>query len=298
MPRGYDIYTRLLARYLPEYIPGHPSIIVQDEPGGGGLRASQLIYSVVEKDGTKIANLRASNMLDSILNVRGGEIDPTRFEWLGNMASDTDLCTFSKTSDVTSFDDLRNKQVTIGASATGSPGYSFANAMNVVLHTQMKIILGYKGAGDRLIALQQGELQGNCGMNVTTVMNLAPQMLEDGELVPIMQSGLHPNLLMPNVPLTQSFAQTDRERMILTSIYSQMEIARVFAAPPGTPKDRVAILRQAIMQSMKDPSLVKDAKTMKLDLDPMSGEDAAKIVAEMANLTPDLKADVRKALGE
>jgi tripartite-type tricarboxylate transporter receptor subunit TctC len=162
----------------------------------------------------------------------------------------------------------------------------------------MKIILGYKGAGDRLIALQQGELQGNCGMNVTTVMNLAPQMLADGELVPIMQSGLHPHPLMPNVPLTQSFGQTDRERVILTSIYSQQEIARVFAAPPGTPKDRVAILRQAIMDSMKDPLLVKDAKSMKLDLDPMSGEDAAKIVSEMANLTPDLKADVRKALGE
>ncbi len=294
---GYDTYTRLLARYIPKYIPGGPSIIVQDEPGGGGLRASQQIYAVAEKDGTKIGNLRASNMLDSILNVRGGEIDPTKFQWLGNMASDTDLCTFSKTAGVTSFDDLKKKQVTIGASGTGSQGYSFPNAMNVVLHTQMKIIAGYKGTGDRIIAVQQGELQGNCGMNASTVTSLYPQMLADGELIPIMQSGLHPYSSLPNVPLTQSFATNDQQKQILNSIYSQMDIARVFAAPPGTPKERVDILRNAFMQAMNDPALIDEAKKMKLDLDPASGEDVAKIVAQMANLTPELKAEVRKALG-
>jgi len=295
---GYDIYTRLLARHLPKYIPGKPTIIVQNEPGAGGLRASQLIYSVLAKDGTKIANLRATNMLDSILNIRGGEIDPTKFEWLGNMASDTDVCSFSRESGVKSLEDLKVKPITIGASAKGSQGFSFANAMNVVLHTQMKIIIGYKGAADRLLAMQQGELQGNCGMNITTILNLAPQLLENGDLIIIVQSGMHPHPLLPKVPLTQSFGATERERAILTTIYSQMEIARVFAAPPGTPKDRVRILREAIMKSMQDPSLVDEAKRLKLDLDPMSGEEAARIVSEMAGLTHDLKADVRNALGE
>lgn len=294
---GYDTYTRLLGRYIQKYIPGAPSIVVQDEPGGGGLRASQEIYAVVEKDGTKIGNLRASNMLNSILNVRGGEIDPNKFEWLGNMASDTDLCTFSRNSGVKSFDDLKNKEVTIGASGTGSQGYSFPHAMNDVLHTQMKIIPGYKGTGDRILAVQQGELQGNCGMNASTVTSLYPQLLAQGELVPIMQSGLQPYSALPNVPLTQSFATTEDQKRILVSIFSQMEIARVFAAPPGTPKDRVEILRKAFMQAMSDPALAEEAKKMKLDLDPMTGEDVAKVVAQMANLTPELKTAVRKALG-
>jgi tripartite-type tricarboxylate transporter receptor subunit TctC len=294
---GYDTYTRLLGRYIQKYIPGAPSIVVQDEPGGGGLRASQEIYAVVEKDGTKIGNLRASNMLDSILNVRGGEIDPNKFEWLGNMASDTDLCTFSRDSGVKSFDDLKNKEVTIGASGTGSQGYSFPHAINDVLHTQMKIIPGYKGTGDRILAVQQGELQGNCGMNASTVTSLYPQLLAQGEIVPIMQSGLQPYSALPNVPLTQSFATTEEQKRILVSIFSQMDIARVFAAPPGTPKDRVEILRKAFMQAMSDPALVEEAKKMKLDLDPMTGENVAKVVGQMANLTPELKAAVRKALG-
>jgi tripartite-type tricarboxylate transporter receptor subunit TctC len=294
---GYDTYTRLLARYLQKYIPGAPSIVIQDEPGGGGLRASQEIYSVVEKDGTKIGNLRSSNMLDSILNIRGGEIDPNKFEWLGNMASDTDLCSFWHTSGVTSFNDLKTKQVLIGASGTGSQGYSFPSAINSVLHTQMKIIPGYKGTGDRIIALQQGELQGNCGMNSSTVTALFPQYLADGELVPIMQSGLRPYSAFPNLPLTQSFATTDAQRRVLTSIFTQMDIARIYAAPPGTPKDRTDILRQAFMQAMNDAGLVADAKTAKLDLNPMSGEDVAKIVHDMSDLTPDLKAEARTAIG-
>lgn len=294
---GYDTYTRFLARYIQKYIAGAPNIVIQDEPGGGGLRAAQEIYSVVEKDGTKIGNLRASNMLDAILNVRGGEIDPNKYVWIGNMASDTDLCTFAKTAGVRSFDDLKTKQVLIGASGTGSQGYSFPNAMNVVLHTQMKIIPGYKGTADRILAVQQGELQGNCGMNASTVTSLYPQLLADGTLVPIMQSGLRPYSALPNVPLTQSFATTEEQKRILVSIYSQMDIARVFAAPPGTPADRVEILRNAFLQAMNDPALIAEAKKLHLDIDPISGDDVAKIVAQMADLSAELKAQVRAALG-
>ena len=295
---GYDTYTRLLARYIQKYIPGAPTIVVQDEPGGGGLRAAQDIYSVVEKDGTKIGNLRASNMLDSILGIRGGEIDPNKYEWIGNMTSDTDVCSFWYTAGVHSFEDLKTKQVLVGASGTGSQGYTFPNAINYVLHTQMKIITGYKGTADRILAMQQGELQGACGMNASTITSLYPQLIAEGKLIPVMQSGLHPYPALPNVPLTQSFATTDTQRRILVTIFSQMDIARVFAAPPGTPKDRVEILRKAFMQALSDPGLIDQAKKMKLDLNPMSGEDVAKVVAEMSDLSPELKAEVRAAIGD
>jgi tripartite-type tricarboxylate transporter receptor subunit TctC len=295
---GYDTYTRLLARYIGKYIPGNPSTVVQDEPGAGGLRAAQQIYAVVPKDGLTVGNLRASNMLDSILKIRGNEINPSKYAWIGNMTSDTDLCTFWHTAGVHSFKDLQDKEIIVGASGSGSQGYSFPHAIDSVLHTKMKIVPGYKGTGDRVVALQQGELQGNCGMNASTVTSLYPQMLANKQLVPIMQSGLRPYSALPDVPLTQSFATDDHQKKILVTIFSQMDIARVFAAPPGMPADRVAMLRTAFMAAVRDPGLLADAKKQRLDMNPISGEEVTKIVATMSNVSDQLRADVRSALGE
>lgn len=294
---GYDTYTRLLARHLQKHIPGAPTVVVQDEPGGGGLRAAQDIYAVAPKDGTKIGNFRASNMLDAILGIRGKQIDPNKYEWIGNMTTDTDVCSFWKTAGVHSFADLKKKQVLVGGSGPSSQGYIFPTAIDHVLHTKMKVILGYKGTADRIVAMEQGELQGACGMNGSTITSLYPKEIASGKLIPIMQSGLHPYPALPKVPLTQSFATTPSQKHILVTVFSQMEIARFFAAPPGTPKDRVAILRKAFMQTMHDPALIADAKKMRLALHPMSGEEVAKIIARMSDLSPKLKAQVRAAIG-
>lgn len=294
---GYDSYSRLLARYIGKYLPGHPTVVVQNMPGGGGLRAAQNVYSIAPKDGTTIGNLRASNMLDSILDIRGGDIDPTKFEWLGNMASDTDVCSFWKDSGVKSFDDLKNREVLLGGSGKGAQNYSFPSAINHVLGTKMKIILGYKGMGDRIIALQHGEIQGNCGMNASSLTSLQSQLLANGQLVPIMQSGMHPYPALSHVPMTQSFSMTDNQRKILDTIFSQMDIARTFAAPPGTPEERVDLLRTAFMVAMSDPALIEEAKRQKLDLNPMSGTDLAKVIADMAGIPPELKKEVRAAIG-
>jgi tripartite-type tricarboxylate transporter receptor subunit TctC len=295
---GYDSYVRLLGRHIARHIPGTPNIVVQNEPGGGGLRVAQIIYAIADKDGTKVGNLRASNMLDSIVGIRGAEIDPRKYEWIGNMASDTDMCSFWHTAGVRTFEDLRTKEVIVGASGKGAQNYSFPNAMNKYLGTKMKIIVGYKGAADRVLALERGELQGNCGINASTLNSGWPQLVEEGKLIPVVQSGLKPYSAYPNVPITQTFAKTDEERHILVAIFSQMEIARTFAAPPGTPGDRVAILRTAFMAALNDPALVAEAQKLRLDLDPSSGEDVAKVIVEMSNLSADLKQKVRDAIGE
>ena len=180
----------------------------------------------------------------------------------------------------------------------GAQNYSFPNAINHILHTRMKIILGYKDMADRILAAERGELQGNCGINSSSMVSEHPDLLANGKIIPIVQSGLHPYSALPDVPLTQSFATTDEQKRILVTLFSQMEIARVFAAPPGTPKDRVGILRKAFMQAMNDPKLIDEAKAMTLDINPMSGENVAKVVAEMSNLPPELKAQVRAAIGE
>jgi tripartite-type tricarboxylate transporter receptor subunit TctC len=295
---GYDTYSRLLAQYLPKHIPGKPTVVVQNMPGGGGLRVAQQVYSVIEKDGTKIGNIRASNVLDSILNIRGGDIDPTKYAWIGDMASDTDICSFWHTSGVKSIEDLKNKEILIGGSGKGGQNYSFPMSINSILGTKMKIILGYKGMADRILALERGELQGNCGMNASSLMALHPDLIANGKLVPVLQSGLTAHPSFKNVPLTQSFATDERQKRLLTTIYAQMDIARTFAFPPGTPKDRVEIMRKAFMAALADPGLIADAERQKLDLNARSGEEVAKIVADMADISEDMKKDARAALGE
>lgn len=294
---GYDTYSRLLARHYPKYIPGAPTIVVQNQPGGGGLRAAQQTFTA-PPDGLRIGNLRASNLLDAILGIRGAEINPTAYEWIGNMASDTDLCSYWHTAGVKTFEDLKAKEVLVGGSGKGAQNYSFPSAINSVLGTKMKIIIGYKGMGDRILALERGELQGNCGINSSSMMALHPQLIAEGKIVPIMQSGLRPYSAFPNVPLTQSFAKTDREKKILVTIFSQMDIARIFAAPPKTPADRMKILREGFMKAMTDPELIAEAKKQRLDLDAMDHAEVAKIVADMANIPDDLKKEVRDAIGE
>jgi tripartite-type tricarboxylate transporter receptor subunit TctC len=215
---GFDAYVRLLARHMAKFIPGSPSVVVQNEPGAGGLRAEQIMYSVAPADGTEIGNFRASNILESILGIRGGQVDPTRFEWIGNMTTDSDLCSFWRTSGVHSFADLKNRQVLVGATGAGSGGYSVPHAINELLHTRMKIIPGYKGMGDRILAMERGEIEGGCGMNGSTLASTYSSLLSQGKLVPILQIALRPYPSLVVVPLVQSFAESEDQRRTLTII--------------------------------------------------------------------------------
>lgn len=294
---GFDAYTRLLAPYMRKHLPGAPTTIVQNMPGGGGLRLAQFLYRVADKDGTKIGNVRAGNALDAILNIRGGDMDPTRFEWVGNMAGDPDVCVFWHASGVKTLEDLRLREVIVGATGKGGQNYSFPSAMNYALGTKMKIILGYKGLGDRILAMERGEIDGGCGINAST-LSLHESLISQGKLIPVVQAGRKPFVTLRNVPLTQSYARTDRERNILHAVFGLTEIGRTYALPPGTPKDRVALIRAAFLQSTSDPELIAEGAKLKLEIDPMPGEDVQAFISKMANLTPQLKKEVLVALGE
>ncbi len=294
---GYDTYSRVLGHHMGKFIPGHPAIIIQNMPGGGGLRSAQYAYAAAPKDGTVLGNIRASNMLNSILGIRGQTIDPTKYEWIGSMAGDTDVCSFSPAAGVKTFDDLLKKQVLVGASGKGAQAYSFPNAINRVLGTKMKIILGYKGAGDRILAVERGELQGNCGINGSTLSSSYGQLLKQGKLIPVIQSGVEPYPTLKDVPLTQSFAKTEEQRDVLEAIFSQMAIARTYAFPPGTPADRVQTVRTAFDAAMKDAGMLAEAKKVKIDISPYSGDQTAKLMAKLAAMKPSVKAQAKAAIG-
>lgn len=295
---GYDTYTRLLGRHLSKHLPGKPDVTVLNMPGGGGLKSVQYLYKVARKDGTEFANVRASNALDSSLGIRGDDMDFRNFAWIGSMASDTDVCSFWHTSGVTSFDDLMKREVTVAATGKSAQAFMFPNTINNVLGTKMKIVLGYKGTGDRVLAMEQGEIAGSCGINGSTLLSRITTHVNDRKLVPVIQSGLKPHPKLKHVPLTQSFAKTDEQRDVLDAIFSQMEIARPYAAPPGTPAEAVKLLRSAFDSAMKDDALLKEAKKLKLEISPTDGAGSAAIIGKLYNMAPNIKKKAREAIGQ
>jgi tripartite-type tricarboxylate transporter receptor subunit TctC len=294
---GYDTYTRLLAPYIQKYIPGKPTMVVQNMPGAGGLRVMQYMYAVAEKDGTKIGNVRATNALDSILNLRGGDIDPNRFQWVGNMDGDSLVCDFSDKSGIRSVDDLRKRETIVGSTGKGGDNYSMPNTMNYVLGTKMKIVLGYQGTADRVLATQRGELDGLCGINASS-LSTHEDLIKSGKLITIVQAGNKPFLTIPDVPMAQKYARNDRELKILEAVFSTTAIGRTYALPPGTPKEQVNIIRTAFMKANRDPGIIEQATKMRIEIDPMSGEDLQKYISGMANLSGDMKKEVITSLGE
>lgn len=294
---GYDTYSRVLGRHVDKHLPGKPTVVIQNMPGGGGLRAAQFGYKAAPKDGTVLVNIRASNMLDSILGIRGTDIDPTKYVWVGSMAADTDVCSFWHTAGVKSYDDFFKKEVLIGASGKGAQAYSFPNAMNRVLGTKFKIILGYKGAADRILALERGELQGNCGINGSTIVSSWGQMLQQGKLIPVVQSGVAPYPALKDVPLTQSFAKTQEQKDILEAIFSQMAIARLYALAPGTAQEPAKVVRAGFDASMQDAGMLADAKKSKIDISPFLADDTARLMAKLVGMSAEVKAKAKAAIG-
>jgi tripartite-type tricarboxylate transporter receptor subunit TctC len=294
---GYDAYTRLLGRHMSRIIPSKPKITVLNMPGGGGLKSVRYTYLVAKKDGTEFANIRASNALDSILGIRGKEFDFLKFVWVGSMASDTDVCSFWHTTGITSFNDILTKPTSVAATGKGAQAFTFPNAINNVLGTKMKIILGYKGTGARVLAIEQGEVMGSCGINGSTLMSRLTHLIKDKKLIPVVQSGLKPHPALKHVPLTQSFAKTPEQREILTAIFSQMAIARPYAAPPGTPAKAAKILRTAFDKAMKDAKLLKEAKRLRMEISPTDSAGTQAIIVKLSAMPGGLKKKVRKAVG-
>jgi tripartite-type tricarboxylate transporter receptor subunit TctC len=293
---GYDTYGRLLGRHIAGQIPGKPSTLVLNMPGAGGLKSVQYVYTVANRNGTEIANIRASNMLDAVLGIRGKEIDPAKFNWIGSMAADTDVCLFTKASGIRTFKDMLTKETTVGGTGKGAQAFSFPNSINHVLGTRMKIILGYKGTGDRVLAMERGELSGSCGINGSTFIAVLGRQFKEGSLIPVVQSGLAPNSRLKDVPLTLSYAKGE-QRDVLEGVFSQMQIARPYAGPPEMAADKLAILRKAFDATMKDAKFLAEATKVKVEISPTDGAGAAEIIARMTRMSPDLRKKVRAAIG-
>jgi tripartite-type tricarboxylate transporter receptor subunit TctC len=279
---GYDLYARVLARHMGRHIPGNPTIVVKNMEGAGSLRLANWLYRVGAKDGSVIATIGRGTGFDPLLSRQAAQFDATRFTWIGSGNHEVSVCVaYSGSSGITTFADLRTREMTVGGTGASADTDQFPRVVNGVLGTRMKIVSGYPGGNDIVLAMERGEVQGRCGWSWSSVKSTHGAMIGEKKLVVLLQLSLQKHPELPDVPLVVDLAKTDEERQILRLIFARQVMGRPFLAPPGIPADRADALRQAFMATMTDPAFVAEAERAQLEVNPVAGEDLQKLVAEI-----------------
>jgi tripartite-type tricarboxylate transporter receptor subunit TctC len=282
----YDAYTRILAAYMPKYLPGHPSIIVQDMPGAGGVTATYYMLNSAPRDGTVIASAISTIPTTPIVHPEMASYDPTKFSWIGSMTKDIFIAYVWRDAPIKSYEDAKRKQAILGALAVGNVSFDAPMVSNALFGTKFKLITGYDDQGSVRLALERGEIQGAFGAGYSSVKTSDADWLRDKKIRIILQLGFQKSPELADVPLLIDQAKTLEERQILTLLLTPQEFLKPYFAPPDVPRERLAQLRRAFDQALKDPGLLGAAANAHLQiLDPMTGEKLAETVATL-NSTP------------
>ncbi len=294
---GYDTNARLFARFYGAHIPGQPSIVPQNMPGAGGIRASSFVYSGAPKDGTTIGIVDSSNLIQPLLKNTRDQFDPTKVNWLGNMSSEPSLCVSWHETPIKTTQDFLTKEFIVGGSGAGGQLEVYPKILNSILGTKMNVISGYPGGTDVVLAMERGEVQGRCGWSLSGIESTRTGWLADKKLNILVQLGAKAPEL-PDVPEASELAKTQEQKDILQLIFSDRMVQRPFMAPPGVPMDRVEVLRAAFMATMADKGFLADAKKMKLQVAPMPGMAVQDYITRLYAASPAVVGKTRAALGE
>jgi tripartite-type tricarboxylate transporter receptor subunit TctC len=296
---GFDSYSRAIARHIGKHIPGHPTVMVENTTGAGGLIAYNYVYKVAKTDGLTIANFHGYQILNQLIGLPGIEFDARKFEWIGVPVGDTGACALTKASGITSLEKWREAKTPVKLGAIAQPGdttYNSAKILKDVLHLPIQLVAGYKGTSDIRLAAESGEVAGGCW----TWESISPTWrtaLDAGTVSVVVQLTPRPHPELTNVPLIIELAKTDEARLLLnTAIIDSNAMVRNYILPPGTPKDRVQTLRRAFMDTMKDSEFLVDANKAKLVVDPVSGEEVERTVARFFKLDSKIVARLKEIL--
>jgi tripartite-type tricarboxylate transporter receptor subunit TctC len=285
---AYDTYARLLARHLPQHIPGNPVIVPQNQPGAGSLNAINSLYNTAARDGTVIGTGHRFVPMMPLLDLEGPKFDPLKFTYIGSMNREIGICIAMKEAGFRTVEDMKAREFVVGTTGAGAELTNFNATLRAMLGLKLKVVVGYRTSLDINAAMERGELQGRCGVSYGSLKTTRPQWVANKTVDILIQLGLTKDKELPDVPLLGDLVSDPRDRQALELMLAPTEMGRPFLAPPDIPKDRVAALRAAFDASMSDPALIKEAEKMRLDLAPLSGKDMEALVARLYKAPPEV----------
>jgi len=293
----YDFRARLLARHLGRHIPGEPTIVPQNMPGVGGVKAANYLASIAPHDGTTLHLIMSNMMSSEAIGAQGVQFDTRKFFWVGNTTSTPNVTVAWYKSGITAIEQVKARELIVGAPG-GTVGVVYATAMNGLLGTKFKIVTGYPGGNEVNLAMERGEIDGRASNSWAAWKSTHPDWVKDKKIVVLAQIGLKRAPDLADVPLLYELAHIDMDRQVLTFLSADTAIARSLVVTPDTPPERVEALRRAFDDTMRDPDFIAEAEKAQLDVDPMPGAEAQKIADSIVNTPPEVVARAKALLGD
>jgi len=279
---GYDIYARALASHMGRHIPGNPSIVVQNMPGAGSIKAANYLYNLAPKDGTAFGGFSRGAFLDPLLG-RGDGVQyvAAKYGWLGSISNEVGVCAFRSESGVASWPDMQSKPYVIGSTGAGADSDVFPTVLRRMFHLPMKVVTGYHSAADVVLAITRKAVDGRCGWSWSSMMAWNKDMYQSKAINVALQLATERLAELPDTPTILEVAGEGDQRAALRLIISRQMMARPYVAPPGIPSERLKALRAAFDATMQDPEFLKDAQRQDLEVRPLSGAQADALIAEI-----------------
>lgn len=288
-----SLYAQALSHHMGRFLPGNPAMNVQHMPGAGGLVVMNYIADTAPRDGTAIAITDRTSAFEPLMGDENAKFDGRNLNWLGTANVEYTTCISWHTSPIKTLQDAMAHELVIGGTGANATEVIFPKAINELVGTKFKSILGYAGSNEMDLAMERGELQGNCGLGWTLIKNRHPDWLANKQINILFQMALdkHPDL--PDVLLITDYAKTPDDKKIFEFLFAPQKMGRPFFAPPGIPADRTALLRNAFAQTLRDPQFLAEAGKLGLEVQLVGGAEVQKIVQSLYETPPALLARVR-----
>ena len=287
-----DIYGRLVTRHLGKHIPGKPTVIARNMPGAGSMLAANYMFNTAPQDGSTLGLASPTLPLEETLGAAAVKFRSSQFNWIGRLATNPNITSILNTSPVKTIQDAFEKVAILGATGRSSTNAIYPAVLNNVLGTKFKIVMGYDGTAAIYLAMERGEVEG-ISATLDGLKSQREEWLKTKKVNIVVQYLINRHPELPNVPTAAEVARTAEEAMILRTVCGASEIGKYFVTPPNVPADRVAALRKAFDEMVRDPEFVADAEKLQIDLEPMSGAELQKIVNEMQSIPTAVATKIR-----
>ena len=294
----YDQMARFYAQHMGAYIPGHPTILVQNMPGAGSLVATVNLFNNAPRDGTKLGVVGGGTVWEPILGNPQATYDSRQFAWIGGMSRDDITCAAWDDVPIRTIEDVRKRETIVGATGPGSRTLSIPKALNELLGTKFKIVSGYPGGTELGLALQKGEIEVYCGWALGALKRSAADAYREHKLRFLVQFSTAKAPELGDVPLAVDLAPNDRARKVMQFLTSDSVLAWTLLAPPGLPPERIAMFRNAFDTMLKDPQIIAAGKQEQLDIDPVAGTELQQLVDQLYTTPKDVVDLIKEITGE